>query len=95
MLWNSQLPQLFIQLDLNLDISANHRRKAETAKRLSYYYDEQFEYLQVQLVEVFSEPDQLRPLFINIVRKVIYKISTVYLQDAFGEVGNPGDTILI
>lgn len=55
-------------------------RKDEAAKRLSYYYSDQLEYLETQLQKAFAEPDKMIPIILNITRKVINSLARVYIE---------------
>jgi len=80
MLFQSQVPQLFSKMGLTLYNSANQARKVETAKRLNFYHDEQLERLNEQLAELFSEPEKMVKLELNIIKKIINNLAQVYRE---------------
>ncbi len=61
---------------------ANYERKEAARKKLDYYYDEQLPYLYDRLTENFTEPDKFSLASINIVKKIIDGLATVYIEDA-------------
>ena len=80
MLFQSSVPALFDKMGMTLYNSATQARKAETAKKLNFYFDQQLERLEEQLAELFSEPEKMVKVSLNIVRKVITNLATVYFQ---------------
>ena len=86
MLFQSAISGLFQRLKKNLDQQTNQARKADAFKRLAFYEDQQLDYIQTRLAEIFSEPDKLTPAFCNVVRKVINQLAQVY--------GNPATRII-
>lgn len=86
MLFQSQIPGIFQNMQMALDDAANRARKAEAAKRLDYYHDIQADYLLEQLAAVFAEPEALTPVFVNVVKKVVNNLAAVYMRDAVREV---------
>jgi len=86
MLFQSQVPGLFKQLNLQLDQAANTARKTNTAKRLDYYHDIQFDYISGHIATIFSNPDAITPVFINIVKKITNNLAAVYGRDAIREI---------
>jgi hypothetical protein len=86
MLFQSAVPGLFQQLNIELDQAANTSRKIQTAKRLDFYHDVHLDYIQERLAQIFSEPEKLTPVFINVVKKVINNLAMVYARDAVREV---------
>lgn len=86
MLFQSMVPELFHQLNMQLDQSANANRKIEMAKRLDFYHDVQVDYIAERLAQIFSEPDKLTPCFVNVVKKVINNLAQVYARDAVREI---------
>lgn len=78
MLFQSQIPALFQRLNLQLDQAANQARKADARKRLDFYEDAQLAYLEARLAELFSEPEKLSPVFVNVVKKITNNLSAVY-----------------
>jgi hypothetical protein len=86
MLFQSAIPGLFQQLNIQLDQAANTTRKLQTAKRLDFYHDVHLDYTAERLAQLFSEPEKLTPVFVNIVKKVIGNLAMVYARDAVREV---------
>jgi len=80
MLFQSQVPQLFNKMGLTLYNSANQARKVETAKRLNFYHDEQLDRLNEQLAELFSEPEKMVKLELNIIKKIIGQTAQTYRE---------------
>lgn len=80
MLFQSQVPQVLNKMGLTLYNSANQARKIETAKRLNFYHDEQLERLDEQLAELFSEPEKMIKLELNIIKKIINNLAQVYRE---------------
>jgi hypothetical protein len=80
MLFQSQVPQLFNKIGLELYSSATQTRKIETAKRLNFYHDEQLDRLNEQLNELFSDPSSMVQVQLNIVKKVINNLAQVYRE---------------
>jgi len=80
MLFQSQVPQVLNKMGLTLYNSANQARKVETAKRLNFYHDEQLERLNEQLSELFSEPEKMVKLELNIIKKIINNLAQVYRE---------------
>jgi hypothetical protein len=95
MLFQSVVPGLFKQLNMELDQAANTTRKTNTAKRLDYYHDIQFDYIYDHLSAIFSDPDKLTPCFVNIVKKIINNLAMVYARDAVREIsGSDQDKVI-
>jgi hypothetical protein len=80
MLFQSTVPQLFSKMGMEAYSRANQARKTETAKRLNFYHDAQLERLEEQLSELFSEPDSMVKLTLNIVKKVINSQAQTYRE---------------
>ena len=80
MLFKSQVPQLFNRLGLDLYNSTNQARKEDTAKRLNFYHDAQLERLSEQLSQLFSEPENMIKVTLNIVKKIINNLAQVYRE---------------
>ena len=80
MLFQSKVPQLFNHMNMRLYTSANQARKIETAKRLNFYHDGQIERLEEQLNELFSEPEKMIKLELNLIKKVINNLAQVYRE---------------
>jgi len=95
MLFQSIVPSIFKQLNIELDLSANRARKVATAKRLDYFHDVQIDYIVEQLAVLFSDPDKLTPCFVNVVKKIINNLAMVYARDAVrGVEGKENDQII-
>ncbi len=80
MLFQSQVPALIDKLGMEFYNAVNQARKTETAKRLNFYHDLQLERLEEQLNELFSEPEKMVELSLNIVKKIINNLAQVYQQ---------------
>jgi len=80
MLFQSVIPGLFQQLNMNVNTSANQARKEAAAKRIAYYFDEQLEYLESKLDELFSDPSSMVKVELNIVKKIINNLSQTYRE---------------
>lgn len=71
---------------------ADTQRKNEAARMLAYYNDVQVPYILEQLAREHAEPERYHPAFINVVKKIMKSLATVYLQDAVRVVeGGPED----
>lgn len=62
-------------------LAANNARKADTEKRLAYYFDDQLSYLHDVLVAKFMDVSKLTPCFVNVVRKIVDLKSRVYADE--------------
>ena len=82
MLFQSSVNQTIQRLFSGASQNASNQRKTEAAKRLDYYHDTQIAHLEAQLSDLVSDPDELTPCFVNIVRKVINLLAMVYVQEA-------------
>lgn len=80
MLFSSVVADLFQKLNLEIDTAANQARKTEVAKRLRFYHGEQLTDLDALLSSLFSEPDKLTKVVLNITRKVIDNLAQVYTE---------------
>ncbi len=78
MLFQSTVPQLFNNLKIAIYNADNQARKAEAAKRLNLYHDAQLQYLEEILEKMFSEPDRMVKIFLNITRKIINNLAQIY-----------------
>ena len=85
------IPGVFKQIGFSIDEAANRSRKTETEKRLAYYHDDQLDYILAAIEAKFSNPDQLTPCFVNIVKKVVNNLAMVYGRDAIRSVENLND----
>jgi len=93
MLWNSLAYSTIEKAFKESQIQANQTRKAEALKRLCFYHDDQISYLEERLKNFYSKPENMTPLFINLIRKVVNNLAQVYLQAPTREVtgGGVGD----
>jgi hypothetical protein len=78
MLFQSQVPAIFNQIGLELYSSATSARKRNAAQKLNFYFDLQLERLEEQLAELFSSPENMVKVSLNVVKKVINNLSQVY-----------------
>lgn len=78
MLFQSLVPQVFERLNIEADSSENLARKEEASKRLNYYRGQQLPDLETLLTSLFSEPEKLTKVALNIVRKIVNNLSQVY-----------------
>jgi hypothetical protein len=78
MLFDSLLPQFFQKMSLTAYGQKNVARKREAQKRLDYYWDDTLDYLEAQLAEMFSEPENMVTCQLNIVKKIINQLAAVY-----------------
>lgn len=58
--------------------AASHTRKSETARRLSYYWDEQHDAAYRLIAQSFAKPEKFRIFCINIVRAIADKRASTY-----------------
>jgi len=80
MLFISQVQQLFEKMEMGLYSTATQTRKTETAKRLNFFHDGQLERLEEQLNELFSEPESMIKVTLNIVKKIINNLAQTYRE---------------
>lgn len=59
-------------------VAANAARKAEASERLALYHDQQTDALLKDLRRQFSQPEKFQLIVLNVVRKVVNTLSTVY-----------------
>ena len=75
------------------------RRKKEASRMLDYFHDVQVSHLQAQLASERAEQrhNHIQPVFLNIVKKIIKALATVYLADAVRVVmdGTDQDTAIL
>ena len=72
-----------VEYSYNIAIAkADSERKEKALKLLDFYNDSQLPYLYDRLAKNFSDPDRFSLASINIVKKIIDGLSTVYIQDA-------------
>jgi hypothetical protein len=63
-------------------LQSNTRRKEDAARKLDFYNDEQADHLLTQIAGNYKSPERIAPVSVNLVRKIVRALSTVYLQDA-------------
>ena len=63
-------------------LQTNTRRKEDAAKKLAFFNDEQSSFILAQINAFYKQPERVLPVSVNIVRKIIKALSTVYLNDA-------------
>lgn len=59
-------------------VKASAKRKAEADKRVKFYFDEQTDSLYQEIAAKWSEPDDFRLFQINVVKKIINRLASVY-----------------
>ncbi len=67
---------------------ADTRRKDDAARKLAFFNDMQTPYILEQLAREHAEPERYHAVFVNVVKKIVKALATVYLQDATREVGS-------
>lgn len=82
MLFQSTVPTTMQKLYAEVQSQQTTQRKNEAIKRTDYYHSEQDGYTLENMATWMSEPETLRPLQINIVRKVIDNLAMVYFKPA-------------
>jgi hypothetical protein len=73
------------EISYTLDLAANkanYERKEKALKLLDFYHDQQLAYLYDRLSQNFTDPDRFSLASINITKKIIDGLSTVYISDA-------------
>jgi hypothetical protein len=55
-------------------------RKAEAVKRLDYYHGEQVDYLNDEIARTFQKSEKVKPLCVNIVKKIVDNLATAYIS---------------
>lgn len=80
MLFQSSVPQLFQQIGLELYSKTTATRKANAALKLNFYHDSQLERLEDQLNTMFSDPSTMTKVALNVVKKVINNLCSLYAQ---------------
>jgi len=80
MLWNSLVEGIVKKAHNDMAIQAAEVRKKEAVKRLYMYYDEQLEYIEHQLAHSFAFPERMKPVCLNIIKKIVNNLSMVYLD---------------
>jgi hypothetical protein len=86
MLWNSIADSVVKEMYDEAVAKAAVDRKNDTIKRLSYYHDEQEEYIKDALTLHYADPDAFSPAFFNVVKKIVNQLAMIYLADAEREV---------
>lgn len=79
-MFESRVPEIVRQVVQDAAISGNMARKEATAKRLAYFQDGQLDYLRAELNRRFAHPEKLLPAFVNVVRKVVSLLASVYAE---------------
>lgn len=82
MLFQSTVPATMQKIHAEVQSQVTTQRKNEADKRTDYYQSEQDSYTLENMQTWMSEPEKLRPLQINIVRKVIDNLAMVYVKPA-------------
>lgn len=82
MLFQSTVPATLQKLYAEVQSQVTTQRKNEAIKRTDYYHSDQDQYTLEHMATWMSEPDKLRPLQINLVRKVIDNLAIVYFKPA-------------
>lgn len=59
-----------------------NRRKDEAGRMLDYYQDAQLDYILNDIRSRYPHPEQLYPVGLNVVKKVIRNLAMVYMKDA-------------
>lgn len=80
MLFQSTAPMVTGRVFKEFQHAQDQARKNESVKRTDYYHSDQDQYTLEAMATWMSEPEKLRPLQINIVRKVVDKFSHGLLQ---------------
>ncbi|MFA6009422.1 MAG: hypothetical protein WC799_05515 [Desulfobacteraceae bacterium] len=82
MLFKSIVPETMAKLYADSKNQISSKRKNDAIKRGDYYHSEQDDYTLENMSTWMIEPEALKPLQINIVRKVIDNLSMVYFKPA-------------
>lgn len=85
MLWNSTAKTVVQQMLMEARHKATIERKKNALKALDYYHDQQIPYIE-EFLEAHADPSIYRPVFFNVVKKIINQLSMVYLADAKREI---------
>ena len=86
MLFQSKVQRLFSNELDKIFTQDNQARKAEAAKRLDFYHDNQLVHLEIVLDKMFSDPSKMTKIFLNIVRKIINNLAQIYRQPPSREI---------
>lgn len=82
MLWKSAAADVVKKMFWEAASAETRERKDDTIKRLSYYHDEQQEYIIELLEKHHAEPDAFEPVYFNVTKKVINQLAMVYMASA-------------
>lgn len=63
-------------------LQSNQHRKDDAVRALDLYNNDQVSHILAQIQKFYKTPEKISPVGINIVRKIVRALSTVYLQDA-------------
>ena len=63
-------------------LETENRRKDEAGRMLDYYQDSQLDYILDDIRSRYPRPEQLYPVGLNVVKKVIRNLAMVYMKDA-------------
>ncbi|HPJ68346.1 MAG TPA: hypothetical protein PLS62_11210 [Desulfobacteraceae bacterium] len=85
MLWNSTAKTVVQQMLQEAQYKATVERKKNALKALNYYHDQQIPYIE-EFLEAHTDPTIYKPVFFNVVKKIINQLSMVYLADAKREI---------
>lgn len=66
----------------NAGLSAQQQRKNATALQLDLYNGALTDHLLAQIQRVYKNPEQISPVSINIIKKIVNRLGCVYLADA-------------
>lgn len=67
-------------------LRANTLRKEDAGRKLDYYNDEQTAHILEMIAATYKSSRNIDPVLVNIVKKVVKNLATVYLQDAARQV---------
>ena len=82
MLFQSSIPATMGKLYAEVQSQQTTQRKNDAVKRVDYYRSEQDQYTMEAMASWMAEPEKLRPLQINIVRKIVNQLAMVYFKPA-------------
>lgn len=82
MLFQSTVPMVTGKIFKEFQHAQDQARKNESIKRADYYHSEQDQYTMENMATWMGEPETLRPLQINIVKKVIDNLAMAYCKPA-------------
>ena len=78
MLFQSNVAAFFESVNASVNALSTEARKTETAKRLSFFYDEQLTQLTTQLEALFADPSNMIKVELNIIKKIIKSLAQTY-----------------